>query len=209
MAYNPLPLNGLCAMALTGKRLLLGLTGGIAAYKAAELTRLLVTRGADVRVAMTEAATRFITPTTMQALSGRNVYTSQWDSREPNSMAHITLTREADAVLVSLAGGPDMTMAEVNRIMEQINRQCENAHIILGAGIQENLAGRLSVTLVASRRNDRDERRPSGHAPAAEPEMNAAPPAGAVFLKMIFSQEFQNKIPCRFQCEQRVGLCFR
>jgi cell division protein FtsZ len=85
---------------------------------------------------------------------------------------------EADAVLVSLAGGPDMTMAEVNRVMEQINRQCENAHIILGAGIQENLTGRLSVTLVASRRNDRDERRPSGHAPAAEPEMNAAPPAG-------------------------------
>ncbi len=64
---------------------------------------------------------------------------------------------EADAVLVSLAGGPDMTMAEINRIMEQINRQCENAHIIMGAGIQEALAGRLSVTLVASRQNTRQE----------------------------------------------------
>ncbi len=65
---------------------------------------------------------------------------------------------EADAVLVSLAGGPDLTMAEVNRVMEQINRQCENAHIIMGAGIQEALAGRLSVTLVASRQSGREER---------------------------------------------------
>ncbi|MDB6018918.1 MAG: Cell division protein FtsZ [Pedosphaera sp.] len=65
---------------------------------------------------------------------------------------------EADAVLVSLTGGPDMTMAEVNRVMEQINRHCENAHIIMGAGIQGAFAGRLSVTLVASRRNTREER---------------------------------------------------
>ncbi|HWF19776.1 MAG TPA: cell division protein FtsZ [Verrucomicrobiae bacterium] len=72
---------------------------------------------------------------------------------------------EADTVLVSLAGGPDMTMAEVNRVMEQINRQCENAHIIMGAGIQETCAGRLSVTLVASRQNgnvrEREERQPA------------------------------------------------
>ena len=61
---------------------------------------------------------------------------------------------EADAVLVSLSSGPDLTMAEVNRIMEQINRQCENAHIIMGAGIQESATGRLSVTVVASRRRD-------------------------------------------------------
>ena len=72
---------------------------------------------------------------------------------------------EADTVLVSLTGGPDMTMAEVNRVMEQINRQCENAHIIMGAGIQESYAGRLSVTLVASRQNEnvrgREERQPA------------------------------------------------
>ena len=60
----------------------------------------------------------------------------------------------ADAVLVSLAGGPDLTMAEINRVMEQINRQCENAHIIMGAGIQEAFAGRLSVTIVASRQKE-------------------------------------------------------
>jgi cell division protein FtsZ len=79
---------------------------------------------------------------------------------------------EADAVLVSLAGGPDLTLTEVNRVMEQINRQCENAHIIMGAGIQEAFAGRLSVTLVASRRNTRDERSHSRSAPLREQEMD-------------------------------------
>ena len=87
-------------MALTGKKLLLGITGGIAAYKAAELARLLVTRGADVRVAMTEAATRFITPTTMQALSGQAVWTDLWDARVANAMGHIELSRDRDLVAV-------------------------------------------------------------------------------------------------------------
>jgi cell division protein FtsZ len=66
---------------------------------------------------------------------------------------------EADAVLVSLAGGPEMTLAEVNRVMDQINRHCENAHIIMGAVIQEALAGKLSVTMVASRQTAREEAR--------------------------------------------------
>jgi len=87
-------------MALTGKKLLLGITGGIAAYKAAGLTRLLVTRGADVRVAMTEAATRFITPTTMQALSGQAVWSDLWDARVPDAMGHIELSRDRDLVAV-------------------------------------------------------------------------------------------------------------
>jgi phosphopantothenoylcysteine decarboxylase/phosphopantothenate--cysteine ligase len=88
---------------LAGRHIVLGLSGGIACYKAAELTRELVKVGATVQVVMTEAAEHFITPVTMQALSNRNVYTSQWDAREPNSMAHINLTREADAVLVAPA----------------------------------------------------------------------------------------------------------
>src|SRR5207249_8500758 len=95
-----IPLTGAGAMALTGKKLLLGITGGIAAYKAAELTRLLVNRGADVRVAMTEAATRFITPTTMQALSGQAVWTDLWDARVPDAMGHIELSRDRDLVAV-------------------------------------------------------------------------------------------------------------
>ncbi len=88
---------------LAGKHLVLGLSGGIACYKAAELARELVRSGATVQCVMTQAAEQFITATTMQALTGRSVYTSQWDVRAPNSMAHINLSREADAVLVAPA----------------------------------------------------------------------------------------------------------
>ncbi|MES2008236.1 MAG: bifunctional phosphopantothenoylcysteine decarboxylase/phosphopantothenate--cysteine ligase CoaBC [Pseudomonadota bacterium] len=90
-------------MDLRGKHLVLGLTGGIACYKSAELVRLLTKAGATVQVVMTEGATQFITPVTMQALSGRTVFTSQWDARVGNNMAHIDLSREADAILVAPA----------------------------------------------------------------------------------------------------------
>ncbi|RYF75954.1 MAG: bifunctional phosphopantothenoylcysteine decarboxylase/phosphopantothenate--cysteine ligase CoaBC [Comamonadaceae bacterium] len=86
---------------LAGKHIVLGLTGGIACYKAAELCRLLIKAGATVQVVMTDAATQFITPVTMQALSGRPVYGSQWDTREPNNMPHINLSREADAIVLA------------------------------------------------------------------------------------------------------------
>ena len=88
---------------LAGKHLVLGMSGGIACYKIAELTRLLTKAGATVQVAMTEAATQFITPVTMQALSGRPVYTSQWDTRIDNNMPHIDLSREADAIVIAPA----------------------------------------------------------------------------------------------------------
>lgn len=88
---------------LEGKHLLLGMTGGIACYKIAELTRLLTKAGATVQVVMTEAATQFITPVTMQALSGRPVFTSQWDARIDNNMPHIDLSRAADAILIAPA----------------------------------------------------------------------------------------------------------
>ncbi|ACM32394.1 bifunctional phosphopantothenoylcysteine decarboxylase/phosphopantothenate--cysteine ligase CoaBC [[Acidovorax] ebreus] len=86
---------------LAGKHIVLGLSGGVACYKSAELCRLLVKAGATVQVVMTEAAAQFITPVTMQALSGRSVYTSQWDTREANNMPHINLSREADAILIA------------------------------------------------------------------------------------------------------------
>ena len=95
-------------MALTGKRILLGITGGIAAYKAAELVRLLTRGGADVRVAMTEAATRFITPVTMQALSGQPVWTDLWDSRVADNMGHIEHSRDRDLILVAPASADFM-----------------------------------------------------------------------------------------------------
>lgn len=88
---------------MKGKRILLGLTGGIAAYKAAELCRLFVRAGADVRVVMTESACRFITPVTMQALSGQTVYTDMWDPRIADNMAHIELSRDREAIVVAPA----------------------------------------------------------------------------------------------------------
>lgn len=88
-------------MRLDGKKILLGLTGGIACYKAAELTRALIKEGATVQVVMTSAATHFITPMTMQALSGREVFVDQWDARIPNHMPHIDLSRDVDAILIA------------------------------------------------------------------------------------------------------------
>ncbi len=88
-------------MSLAGKNIVLGLTGGIACYKAAELARGLVKAGASCQVVMTEAARHFITPVTLQALSGKPVFTDQWDSRISNNMAHIDLSRHADAVLIA------------------------------------------------------------------------------------------------------------
>ena len=85
------------------KRLVLGVTGGIAAYKAAELVRLLVKANFDVQVVMTESATQFITPVTMQALSGKPVFTGLWDSSIDNGMPHIELSRDADAIVIAPA----------------------------------------------------------------------------------------------------------
>ena len=93
---------------ILGKKIVLGLSGGIACYKAAELCRLLIKAGAEVQVVMTEAATQFITPVTMQALSNQTVFASQWDARAPNNMAHINLTRQADLVLVAPASADFM-----------------------------------------------------------------------------------------------------
>jgi phosphopantothenoylcysteine decarboxylase/phosphopantothenate--cysteine ligase len=88
-------------MSLAGKNIVLGLTGGIACYKAAELARGLVKAGASCQVVMTEASRHFITPVTLQALSGKPVFTDQWDSRISNNMAHIDLSRHADAILIA------------------------------------------------------------------------------------------------------------
>lgn len=85
------------------RRLLLGVTGGVAAYKVAELARLLQRNNVEVQVAMTEAATRFVTPATFQALTGRHVATDLWDASFPNHMAHIELSRGVDAILIAPA----------------------------------------------------------------------------------------------------------
>ena len=84
-------------------RIVLGVTGGIAAYKAAELVRLMVKEGIAVDVVMTAAGTKFIAPMTMQALSGNPVLTDLWESGAANAMGHIELSRHADAIIVAPA----------------------------------------------------------------------------------------------------------
>jgi len=109
---------------LQNKHIVLGLTGGIACYKAAELCRALVKQGASVQVVMTESATQFITAVTMQALSNRAVYVSQWDAREPNNMAHINLSREADAILVAPASADFMAKLLHGRADDLLSLMC-------------------------------------------------------------------------------------
>ena len=109
---------------LSNKHIVLGLSGGIACYKAAELCRALVKQGATVQVVMTEAAAQFITPVTMQALSNRPVYVSQWDGREPNNMAHINLSREADAILVAPASADFMAKLLHGRADDLLSLMC-------------------------------------------------------------------------------------
>ena len=114
--HLPLPLGG--------RHIVLGLSGGIACYKSAELVRELQRAGATVQVVMTEAACQFITPVTMQALSGLPVATSQWDAREPNNMAHINLSREADAILVAPASADFIAKLAQGRADELLSLLC-------------------------------------------------------------------------------------
>lgn len=109
---------------LAGKHIVLGLSGGIACYKAAELCRALIRQGATVQVVMTEAAEQFITAVTLQALSGRPVYTSQWDDREANNMAHINLSREADAILIAPCSADFMAKLLHGRADDLLSLMC-------------------------------------------------------------------------------------
>jgi phosphopantothenoylcysteine decarboxylase/phosphopantothenate--cysteine ligase len=109
---------------LAGKHIVLGLTGGIACYKAAELCRALIKEGATVQVVMTEAAGQFITPVTLQALSNRPVYTSPWDGREANNMAHINLSRDADAILIAPCSADFMARLLHGRADDLLSLMC-------------------------------------------------------------------------------------
>ena len=109
---------------LLNKKILLGISGGIAAYKAPELARLLIQEGASVQVVMTEAATQFVTPVTMQALSGNPVYTSQWDSTVANNMAHIELSRQADAIVIAPASADLMAKISLGLADDLLSTLC-------------------------------------------------------------------------------------
>ncbi len=109
---------------LDGKHIVLGLTGGIACYKAAELCRALVKEGATVQVVMTAAAQQFITSVTLQALSHRAVYDSQWDARQDNNMAHINLSRGADAILIAPCSADFMAKLLHGRADDLLSLMC-------------------------------------------------------------------------------------
>jgi phosphopantothenoylcysteine decarboxylase/phosphopantothenate--cysteine ligase len=109
---------------LQGKKILLAMSGGIAAFKVAELARSLIQEGAQVQVAMSEAATQFMTPVTMQALTGKPVYVSQWDARIPNNMAHIELSRQADVILIAPASADLMAKISLGLADDLISTIC-------------------------------------------------------------------------------------
>ncbi len=109
---------------LSGKRIVLGVTGGIAAYKAAELTRLLVKAGAQIEVVLTEAGARFVGAVTFQALSGKPVWSDLWDARMANNMAHIDLSRAADAVVVAPASADFLAKLAQGRADDLLTTLC-------------------------------------------------------------------------------------
>ena len=109
---------------LINKKIVLGISGGIAAYKAPELARQLMQEGASVQVVMTEAAQQFVTPVTMQALTGNPVYLSQWDSTIPNNMAHIELSRAADAILIAPASADLMAKISLGLADDLLTTLC-------------------------------------------------------------------------------------
>lgn len=111
-------------LSLQGKKIVLGVAGGIAAYKSPELVRQLIKEGASVTVVMTDAATQFVTPTSLQAVSGNPVYVSQWDCRIPNGMPHIELSRNADAIIVAPASADLMAKHSLGLANDLLSTLC-------------------------------------------------------------------------------------
>jgi len=109
---------------LLNKKIVLGISGGIAAYKTPELARQLMQEGASVQVVMTEAATQFVTPVTMQALTDNPVFTSQWDSSISNNMAHIALSRSADAIVIAPASADLMAKLSLGLADDLLSTLC-------------------------------------------------------------------------------------
>lgn len=109
---------------LFNKKIVVGISGGIAAYKTPELVRLLIKAGARVQVVMTQAATKFVTPTTLQAVSGLPVYLSQWDHRIPNGMPHIELSRDADLILIAPASADLMAKISLGLADDLLSTLC-------------------------------------------------------------------------------------
>lgn len=139
---------------LANKRIVLGVTGGVAAYKAAELVRLCVKAGARVDVVLTEAGAHFVGAATFQALSGHAVWTDLWDARMPNGMAHIDLTRGADAIVVAPASADFLAKLAHGRADDLLSTLClaRDCPLIVAPAMNrqmwENPATQRNVTLL-------------------------------------------------------------
>src|ERR1700728_1965532 len=142
---------------MQGKRILLGVTGGIAAYKSAELVRRLIEHGAQVQVVMTSAAREFVTPTTFQALSGRPVRTDLWDAAAEAAMGHIELARWAELVLVAPASADFLARLAHGLADDLLSTLClaTEAPIAVAPAMNQlmwrNLATRANVDLLTTR----------------------------------------------------------
>jgi phosphopantothenoylcysteine decarboxylase/phosphopantothenate--cysteine ligase len=141
---------------LLNKKILLGISGGIAAYKAPELARLLMQEGATVQVVMTEAATQFVTPVTMQALTGNPIYTSQWDSSIANNMAHIELSRQADAIVVAPASADLMAKISLGLADDLLSTLClaRDCPLLIAPAMNKQMWGHAATQRSAQRLND-------------------------------------------------------
>src|ERR1700687_5329456 len=142
---------------MQGKRILLGVTGGIAAYKSADLVRRLLERGAQVQVVMTAAAREFVTPTTFQAVSGRTVRTDLWDTEAEAAMGHIELARWAELVLVAPASADFLARLAHGLADDLLTTLClaTDAPIAVAPAMNQlmwrNLATRANVELLTAR----------------------------------------------------------
>jgi phosphopantothenoylcysteine decarboxylase/phosphopantothenate--cysteine ligase len=126
---------------LLNKKIVLGISGGIAAYKTPELARQLMQEGASVQVVMTEAAGQFVTAVTMQAITGNPVYTSQWDSSISNNMAHIELSRAADAILIAPASADLMAKLSLGLADDLVSTLClaRNCPLLLAPAMNKQM----------------------------------------------------------------------
>ena len=126
---------------LLNKKIVLGISGGIAAYKTPELARQLIQEGASVQVVMTESATQFVTPVTMQALTGNPVFTSQWDSSVSNNMAHIELSRSADAIVIAPASADLMAKLSLGLADDLLSTLClaRNCPLLLAPAMNKQM----------------------------------------------------------------------
>jgi phosphopantothenoylcysteine decarboxylase/phosphopantothenate--cysteine ligase len=141
---------------LANKKIVLGISGGIAAYKSAELVRALIQEGAEVQVVMSESAMQFITPVTMQALSGKPVYSSQWDARITNNMAHIELSRGADAILIAPASADLMAKLSLGLADDLLTTMClaRDCPLLIAPAMNLQMWGHLATQRSLKRLED-------------------------------------------------------